>query len=1089
MSIDMRRDNGEDRESSGDERRLGELVAGYVERLTTGERIGPEAVLAEHPTLGPLVLEELEGFVFLGAESSSDQRLGTFGDYTLRRQIGRGGMGLVYDAWESSMDRHVALKILPAGLAADSRASARFMREAQAAGKLSHQNIVGVYSTGVREGTPWYSMEYVDGETLAQILKRLKAVKGKEEEKKTILQGVTRLFGKRDSADVPAGPPPASPSEERPLDTDDVTPEYCYKVARAIAGVAEGLQHAHAKGIIHRDIKPSNLILDREGRLRILDFGLARMEGQESLTMSGDFLGTVLYMSPEQAMARRIPIDHRTDIYSLGATMYELLAWRPPFQGKTSQDTLSKIILHDPPPLRKANPRMPKDLETITLKCLRKDASERYGTAEALAQDLNRFVRGDPIEARPETRAAFVTRYLRRRWRSLSVMAVTLVLTAIVIFLLVRQAQQAHLTMSAEYAPLMHEAAMWIQRNQLAVDASSRRAATVSIGKLSTGAAQHLRPEDFTPTENLKEGLERIVERLEEMTRALPERPEAHYFLAYALVLLGNHREARALLEGMPLTVRRFVPTRLLEADLAWRAQEGVEDVTDETVAQLLEDDQGLQPWERSWLRAQGAVRRSEWEQVARAYGELLAAPPGEEEPFVGVSVQAQLGRGIARLELEDYRGAILDFSRTWGRWPAFLEPALLLGKAYCLSGDPDGAEYIFNDLYNRMAGPAAEELATWVVAVYGTLKNSPRLGPWAERIPGSLKDRLRCFPLLWRNRYEEAADGFREALARYPDDPNLLCGLGFSLAYATEGRCGPQHVSQVRELSSVAEKFVSLCSAQEPTDLSLAAHAYYVLVVARIRQNDLEAARTAAEECLAIVGGERLTARCAQASALIACGEFKAAEEGLRALDKHNVFSYTRLGKALEGQHRYDEALVEYRNAIKVLPRSGHAYAHVARVLLAQGRPEEAKDACLEALARFPKNTSGYETLALALRQLGRPEDALKATDVGIERVPDRTGLHVVQAQILAELGQTENAVRSLCRCLELDPDHADAHTALEALLTQIEAPLRLPEITRLIMVLEERSLKPEEGGFSERALSVLRKALKGAGFSEDER
>ncbi len=344
------------------------LLGDCIEELNRSGFVDPDHVLAEHPDLGPAVLEDLKTYVQLQQEEKTDSPLGTLGDYTLRRQIGRGGMGVVYEAWQNSMNRQVALKVLPAGIAADRRACARFMREAQTAGQLNHENVVRVYSTGVEEGTPWYSMELVEGETLAQLLGRLKKAEPETE---------TR-FGPRDQGD------------------------YFIRIARAFADVADGLQHAHSKGVVHRDIKPSNLILDSESRLRILDFGLARLEGQESLTLSGDFVGTPLYMSPEQARRRKIPVDHRTDVYSLGATMYETLTGRPPFRGKDHADTLSQIIERDPVALHKTNPRVPSDLETIVLKCLRKDSADRYGTAEALVQDLGRFVRGDPIEARPQ---------------------------------------------------------------------------------------------------------------------------------------------------------------------------------------------------------------------------------------------------------------------------------------------------------------------------------------------------------------------------------------------------------------------------------------------------------------------------------------------------------------------------------------------------------------------------------------------------------------------------------------------------------------------------------------------------------------
>ena len=204
--------------------------------------------------------------------------------------------------------------MLPGAVAADDKAYMRFMREAKTAGKLNHQNIVHVHGMGVEDNTPYYAMEYVEGETLAQVLATVK------------------------DADDDAVTPFGRKSEQ----------QFYLNLAKVFAEVADGLQHAHSKGVVRRDIKPSNLILDAEGdrggslkpersggalRLRILDFGLARLEGHESLTISGDIVGTPLYMSPEQARRRKISIDHRTDVYSLGVTMYEALCGRPPFRG------------------------------------------------------------------------------------------------------------------------------------------------------------------------------------------------------------------------------------------------------------------------------------------------------------------------------------------------------------------------------------------------------------------------------------------------------------------------------------------------------------------------------------------------------------------------------------------------------------------------------------------------------------------------------------------------------------------------------------------------------------------------------------
>ncbi|MBN1419389.1 MAG: serine/threonine protein kinase [Planctomycetes bacterium] len=355
-----------------------DLLASYLDRLNDGDFLDPAEVRQEHPDCAERLLEDLAAFIDAPPAQEPAPPLGVLGDFTLRRQIGRGGMGIVYDAWENSMERRVALKVLPSSIAADTRTVARFIREAQVAGKLSHPNVVPVFAMGVKAQVPYYAMEFVEGETLARIL-------------------------------AEAHPSFGATREEL---------AFYSNVAKAFADVADGLQHAHAKGIVHRDIKPSNLILDREGRLRILDFGLARLEGQESLTQTGDFVGTPLYMSPEQAQVRKIPIDHRTDIYSLGATMYEVLTLRPPFRGKNHHDTLSQIITRDPDPPRKRNHVIPKDLETIVLKCLRKEPRDRYGTAEALGQDLRRFVRGEPIEAKAQGRWERIGRQLacnRRR--------------------------------------------------------------------------------------------------------------------------------------------------------------------------------------------------------------------------------------------------------------------------------------------------------------------------------------------------------------------------------------------------------------------------------------------------------------------------------------------------------------------------------------------------------------------------------------------------------------------------------------------------------------------------------------------------
>jgi hypothetical protein len=374
-----RHDDREDRDAvdAGD---FDDLVAGYVDRLLAGERLDPLEVLLAHPGTGHEVLERLETFVTAGEDSPPLHR--RLGDFTLIRELGRGGVGVVYEARQESMDRRVALKVLPAGVAADRAAFVRFLREAHTAGRLHHPAIVPVHSMGVESDTPYYAMELIEGATLAEVVAK------RRQERRPNAAGV--------------------------FATDVIDLAYFAGVAKAFAEVAAGLHHAHREGVVHRDIKPSNVIVDATGRLRILDFGLAYLEDLGTLTLTGEVVGTPLYMSPEQARREAITIDHRSDIYSLGATLYEVLTLAPPFRGKDRHETLRQIIERDPPPLRRREPRIPADLETIVLKCLRKTPDGRYGTAQALAQDLERFALGDAVEARPE---AAWERVRRRLWR------------------------------------------------------------------------------------------------------------------------------------------------------------------------------------------------------------------------------------------------------------------------------------------------------------------------------------------------------------------------------------------------------------------------------------------------------------------------------------------------------------------------------------------------------------------------------------------------------------------------------------------------------------------------------------------------
>jgi serine/threonine protein kinase len=299
------------------------------------------------------------------------------GDFRINREIGRGGMGVVYEAEQLSLRRTVALKVLPAHLTLQPSAIDRFRREAETAAKLKHPSIVQVHAVGSDAGTHFFAMEFVQGSPLEKVIERLKGKPFETLDGETVRAAVVQEAHHPQATsrvDSPSSPPPPSSLWRRGfVDT----------VVDLVARVADALEHAHRVGVIHRDVKPSNILVREDGTPVLTDFGLAREQGLPAMTATGEFAGTPYYVSPEQAMAQRVHVDHRTDVYSLGVTLYELLARRRPFEGKTSQEVFRQIIAKEPPNPQRMNPRLASDLVTIVLKAIDKDADRRYQTGVA----------------------------------------------------------------------------------------------------------------------------------------------------------------------------------------------------------------------------------------------------------------------------------------------------------------------------------------------------------------------------------------------------------------------------------------------------------------------------------------------------------------------------------------------------------------------------------------------------------------------------------------------------------------------------------------------------------------------------------
>ncbi len=359
--------------------------------------------------------------------------------YRITGVIGQGGMGIVYRAVQTKLNRTVALKVLPAMVgAASPSAVSRFRREATAAARLHHTHIVPIYDFGESHDAYYYAMELITGQPLNVVIQRFAesdAASASPARLAELLLTTTSGMAGPISAEIHGQSTTEDPPSMAGASSGGRGRLYYRQVARWIADAGDALHYAHGEGIIHRDIKPANLILSSDGRIMIADFGLAKSIGEESVTMTGALLGTVRYLSPEQAMARRVPVDHRTDIYSLGATIYELLCFQPAFPGDDDKQVLSAIITRDPVRPRKIAPSVPHELETICLKALEKSPDTRYPTARAFVDDLRRYTHDLPIVAKRPSPIARAIKFVRRHKAGV-VAAAAIVLLIITILLL-----------------------------------------------------------------------------------------------------------------------------------------------------------------------------------------------------------------------------------------------------------------------------------------------------------------------------------------------------------------------------------------------------------------------------------------------------------------------------------------------------------------------------------------------------------------------------------------------------------------------------------------------------------------------------
>jgi serine/threonine protein kinase/WD40 repeat protein len=471
--------------SESDRDPVEKLAEEFLARRRRGETPALSEYTDRYPELADEIREVFPALVVMEEANPASKELASageaastnglprqLGDFRILREVGRGGMGIVYEAEQVSLGRRVALKVLPQQAHLDPRYLSRFEREAKAAARLHHTNIVPVYGVGTDHGIHYYAMQFIQGLGLDDVLAELKrlrdgksagsigarptesAIISAKAVARSLLSGTAgavpptvdqpAVADARDEEPGSAKPPaPISASPQAasggssgsialPGQVSDVTSAnrsaYWRSVARVGLQVAEALAYAHAEGVLHRDIKPSNLLLDARGHVWVADFGLAKAQGSEDLTHTGDIIGTLRYMSPESFEGKT---DARSDVYALGLTLYEMTALRPAFPESDRNWLIKQVTGEEPPQLSRVEPHVPRDLATILHKAIAKEPSHRYQTAEALHEDLQRFLDDRPIRARPISPLEKGWRWCRRNPAVASLVAAVLVVAAL----------------------------------------------------------------------------------------------------------------------------------------------------------------------------------------------------------------------------------------------------------------------------------------------------------------------------------------------------------------------------------------------------------------------------------------------------------------------------------------------------------------------------------------------------------------------------------------------------------------------------------------------------------------------------------